>query len=77
MAGWLCSTMYCGTSPSFTFIFLERKSTVNFFCRMALPLYFSFVRMLSMVLVCHLDFPRGVGMPFAVRWLAIQLTVFP
>ena len=31
IAGWLSSTMYCGTSPSFTFIFFVRKSTVNVF----------------------------------------------
>ena len=77
MAGWLWSTMYCGTSPSLTFIFLERKSTVNFFCRTAEPLYFSFVRMLSMVLVCHFSLPRGVGMPLDVSCVAIQFTVLP
>ena len=36
------------------------KSTVNFFCKIALPLYFSFIKMLSMVLVCHLAF---LGLP--------------
>ena len=58
-------------------LFLERKSTVNFFCRTAEPLYFSFVRMLSMVLVCHFSLPRGVGMPLDVRCVAIQFTVLP
>lgn len=40
---------------------------MNFFCRIAQPLYFSFVRMLSTVLLCHLAFPRGVGDLFPVR----------
>ena len=38
-----------------TFTFLLRKSTVNFFCRRASPLYFSFVRILSAVLLRQAD----------------------
>ena len=42
------------------FIFFVKKFVVNFFCRSAEPLYFSLVRMLSIVVACHFSLPPGV-----------------
>ena len=42
----LLRTWYCGSSPSFFFIFFVRKSVQKVFCNTASPMYFSFVRML-------------------------------
>lgn len=51
----------------FALIFFSRKSTVNFFCSRASPLYFSFCRILSMVNDCYFTLLAGVGMPSIVR----------
>ena len=59
------------------FIFFVKKFVVNFFCRSAEPLYFSLVRMLSIVVAYHFSLPPGVGTPFLVRLAAIAFVVLP
>ena len=74
---WEPSTKYCGISPSFTFVFFVKKSTVNDFCSRAQPLYFSLDRMLWIVDTGHFSLPPGVGMPKAVRRTAMPFGVRP
>ena len=65
---------------------LDQKSTVNFFCKSASPLYFSLRRILFIVVWFQAStffqniqafLPVGVGVPSPSRCLQIPDAVFP
>lgn len=56
---------------------LDQKSTVNFFCKSASPLYFSLRRILFIVVWFQAFLPVGVGVPSPSRCLQIPDAVFP